>query len=164
MSIHALHSKASIKGHPIHPMLVGFPIALYTIGVVSMIVYAFHPDPFWYRGAMTLLFLGVGIALLAAIFGLIDLFAGIPPQEKAARNTGVIHFGLNMVTTILFAGAALSLYARWRQAGEGPLSFGLPLVLGIVGLVLTFAAGAYGWKLVQTHHVGIEDSEDPGAR
>lgn len=159
MTVHALHSKASIKGHPIHPMLVGFPIALYTIGVASLIAYAIQRDLFWYRGAMTLLFLGLGIALVAAVFGLVDLFFGVPREERATRNTGFIHLGLNVVTTLLFAGAAFSLYAEWRTrgAGELELAFELPLVLGIIALALTFAAGAYGWKLVQTHHVGIED-------
>jgi len=164
MTVHALHSKASIKGHPIHAMIVGFPIALYTTGVASLIVYAVQRDPFWYRGAMTLLFLGVGLALLAAVFGLVDLL-GVPRAERATRNTGVIHLGLNVLTTLLFAGAALSLYAEWRTwrdaADPGALSFGLPLAVGAVALVLLFAAGAFGWKLVQTHHVGIEDPGEP---
>jgi uncharacterized membrane protein len=161
MTIQALHSKASIKGHPIHPMLVGFPIALYTTGVAALVMYAIQGDLFWYRGAMTLLFVGVGTALLAAIFGLVDLF-GIPREEKAARNTGVVHFALNLVTLVLFAGAAFSLYAEWNRAGAGPLAFGLPLILGAVGLALMIGAGALGWKLVQTHHVGIEDpGENP---
>lgn len=159
MSIHALHSKATIKGHPIHPMLVGFPIALYTTGVASLVMYAVQRDLFWYRGAMLLLFIGVGIALLAAIFGLVDLFLGVPREERATRHTGVIHLGLNVATTALFAGAAFSLYARWRQLGSagGALAFGLPLVVGLVGLALMIAAGFFGWKLVQTHHVGISD-------
>jgi uncharacterized membrane protein len=157
MTVHGLPAKASIKGHPIHPMLVGFPIALYTTGVASLITYAVQGDLFWYRGAMILLFLGVGMALLAAIFGLVDLFAGIPREEKAARKTGTAHLGLNLLTTVLFAGAALSLYSQWRAHGTGEPSFGLPLVIGLVGLAVMIVAGVLGWKMVQTHHVGIED-------
>ena len=162
MTVQALHSKASIKGRPIHPVLVGFPIALYTIGVASLIAYAIQRDLFWYRGAMVLLFLGVGIALFASIFGLVD-FLGVPREERATRSTGLVHLALNAATIILFAGAALSLYVEWRQrpAGELELAFGLPLVIGLVGLVLTFVGGAFGWKLVQTHHVGIEDLGEP---
>ena len=40
-------------------MLVGFPIALYTTGVVSLIMYAVQRDLFWYRGSMLLLVAGV---------------------------------------------------------------------------------------------------------
>ena len=98
-----------------------------------------------------------GIALLAAIFGLVDLFLGVPREERATRNTGIIHLGLNVATTVLFAGAAFSLYAQWRSADAGELAYGLPLVVGLVGLALMIAAGFFGWKLVQTHHVGIED-------
>ncbi|MDB4963494.1 MAG: Rieske (2Fe-2S) oxidoreductase [Myxococcales bacterium] len=162
MTIRALHSKATIKGHPIHPMLVGFPIALYTSGVVSLVVYAIARDVFWYRAAMTLLFAGVAMAVLSAIFGTIDLFLGVPRKEKATRSTGVIHLGLNVASLVLFTGAALSLLGESRgdvTPGVAPddLSFGLPLTIGVIGLLLTGAAGAYGWKLVQTHHVGIAD-------
>lgn len=164
MSIHPLHSKATIKGHPIHPMLVGFPIALYTTGVAALVMYAVQRDPFWYRGSMLLLFAGVGIALLASIFGLVDLFLGVPRHERATRTTGMIHLGLNVATTVLFAGAAFSLYAQWHKVDAGELAFGLPLVVGVVGLALMVAAGSFGWKLVQTHHVGIADSAGAAPR
>lgn len=100
MTVQVLHSKASIEGHPIHPMLVGFPIALYTSGLGSLAVYAALHDLFWYRAAMTLWFGGVAMAVLAAIFGIIDLFIGIPREERATRKTGVKHFSLNVLTTI----------------------------------------------------------------
>jgi uncharacterized membrane protein len=160
MSVHALHSKASIKGHPIHPMLVGFPIALYTAGLAAVIAYAVVRDPFWYRAGMVSWFVGSGIAALAAVFGAIDLVS-IPRRETAARKTGIAHMGINLLTTALFAGSAFVLLSGWmspRDATELPHR--LPLVLGAIGFVLTGVAGALGWRLVQTHHVGIEDTAE----
>ena len=155
---HPHYSKASIAGHPIHAMLVGFPIAFYTGGVVSVLAYAGTLDTFWYRAAMVLLFAGVVGAGVAAVFGAIDLFAGIP-RDTPAKRTGYIHAGLNVASLVLFLGAALSLWQGWRSHyyADDLLPYGLPLVLGIVGVCTTVAAGFYGWKLVQTHHVGVDE-------
>lgn len=153
----AHYSKATIAGHPIHPMLVGFPIAFYTAGLVSLIVYATIGSKVWYEAAMGLWFAGAGFAALAAVFGTIDLLAGIP-RGSEARKTGVKHFALNVITLLLFTGAALGLYQEWRfPSGTGGLSVALPLEMGIAGFALTIGAGALGWKLVQTHHVGIDE-------
>jgi uncharacterized membrane protein len=160
MTTHALYSKATIAGHPIHAMIVGFPIAFYTGGVAALVAYAATGDPFWYRGSMVLLLSGVAIAALAAVFGVIDLFAGVP-RESPARRTGVKHFGLNMLTTVLFAGAGAMLYTRW--IGRSDIDFRVPLAIGVVALALLLVAGALGWKLVQTHHVGVamDEEENP---
>jgi uncharacterized membrane protein len=156
---HVHYAKATIFGHPIHPMLVGFPIALYTVGLVTLIVYAVGGELFWYRVAMYAWIAGAAIAVLAAVFGMIDLFAGVP-RESRARRTGTKHFALNVLTTILFAAGGLMLYARWYQPVQPPsiaLEIVLPLILGSIGMLLTIIAGALGWKLVQTHHVGVEE-------
>lgn len=164
MAIHALHAKATIKGHPIHPMIVGFPIALYTTGFASLVAYAFLRDSFWYRAAMTAWFVGVGLAALAAVFGTLDLLLGVPREERATRKTGYKHFGLNILTTILFAVAAVMLLGSWRAIGyygDAGLPFVLPLLIAAVALALVMVAGSLGWKLVQTHHVGIEEPPEP---
>jgi uncharacterized membrane protein len=161
MTIHPLHTKAAIKGHPIHAMLVGFPIALYTTGLVSLIVYAVVRDPFWFRAAMTMWFGGVGLAGLAAIFGFLDLFLGVPRTEKATRKTGVRHMGLNVLSLVLFTACAFMLLDGWQRAFDiRTMDVGLPIAIGSVGLALTGAAGFLGWKLVQTHHVGISDTSE----
>lgn len=158
MTAHAHYSKASIGGHPIHPMLVGFPIAFYTAGVAGLLVYARTHDLFWYRGSMIAMFVGVAMALLAAVFGFVDLFFGVP-RDTAARRTGVKHFIINVVTVALFAGAAVMLYGGWRDQA---FAYTVPLILGILGLGMTVVAGVLGWKLVQTHHVGIDEHADSG--
>jgi uncharacterized membrane protein len=154
---HAHYSKITIAGHPIHPMIVGFPVAFYTAGVVTLIVYGLSGSGYWLQTSVYLLIAGVITALVAAIVGLLDLFIGVPAQTPA-RKTGVAHMGLNLLGTILFAGTAAMLWYRWRTQVEPAIT--LPLVLGLVALGSTVAAGSLGWKLVQTHHVGV----DEGAR
>lgn len=161
MTVHGLHPKVTIKGHPIHAMIVGFPIALYTAGFVSLIVYAALRDPFWFRAAMTMWFAGVCLAALAAVFGLLDLFLGVPREEKAARKTGVRHMGLNVLSLVLFTAGAFMLLDTWNRAFDvAKMQVVFPLTIGAVGLVLTAGAGLLGWKLVQTHHIGVEESPE----
>jgi uncharacterized membrane protein len=162
MTIQAIHSKAAIKGHPIHAMLVGFPIALYTAGLVSLIVYSAVRDPFWFRAAMTMWFAGVGMAALAAIFGAVDLFAGVPREETATRRTGLKHMAFNVLALVLFTAGAFMLLDTWQRAFDvATMDTVFPITIGAVGLLLTAAAGFQGWKLVQTHHVGVEDASEP---
>jgi uncharacterized membrane protein len=163
-AVMAHYSRATIKGHPIHAMLVGFPIAFYTSGVGSLIGYAVTRTPFWYEAAMYLLFAGVATAIVAAVFGAIDLFAGIP-RDTRARSTGIKHMGLNVASLILFAGAASMLASRWVTdpvANPGThLDYGAALVVSLVGIVLTIAAGSLGGRLVYKHHVGMSESPTP---
>lgn len=157
---HAQYSKVTVGGHPVHPMIVGFPIAFYTAGVVSLIVYAAGSTTFWLQAAVYLLFAGVVMAGLAAVAGMVDLFAGIP-RDTPARKTGIAHMGLNLLSVVLFAGAAVMTWYRMRT--EVAPGVALPIVLGVIALGATIGAGSLGWKLVQTHHVGIDESvhEEP---
>ncbi len=157
MSGHPSYVKAKIGGHPIHPMIVSFPIAFYTVGLVALIVYAATRDAFWYRAAMILWFTGAASAVVAGVFGAIDLFLGIPSRTRA-YGIGAMHFGANVAAMCLFAGAAFMMYGDWhaRPPSSPLLRIDPPLVLGFVGLALTLAAGALGYTLVQTEHVGVD--------
>ena len=97
-SHHPHYAKASIAGHPIHAMLVGFPIAFYTGGVASIIAYAGTSDVFWYRIAMVLLFAGVIGALVAAVFGFGGIAAGATEIAKVLFFIFVVVF---LVTLLL---------------------------------------------------------------
>src|SRR5262249_26362635 len=96
-----MYTKARIAGHPIHPMLVAFPIALYVSTVVALLAHAGTHDPFWYRVALWTNLVGVVMAAVAAIPGLIDLLS-IPARSRA-RATGLRHAGFNVLALVLFA-------------------------------------------------------------
>jgi uncharacterized membrane protein len=158
-------SKASIAGHPIHPMLIAFPVALYTATVVTLLAFVGTADPFWYRAALYANIAGVVMAAVAVIPGLIDLIS--LPRDSRARATGIRHAAFNVLALVLFVISAVLLY---RNAGNDlalrtrtyDLDVTAPLALSILGLLSTLAAGWLGWTLVQTHHVGIKPSPEAG--
>lgn len=149
-----MYTKARIAKHPIHPMLIPFPIALYTSTVIALIVHAATGDPFWYRAAMWTNIAGVVMAAIAAIPGFVDLFMAVP-AKSGARETGLRHAGFNVIALAFFIASGIVIIRNYT--GGGNLADGAPLVLSILGVLSTVAAGWFGWTLTQTHHVGVEE-------
>jgi uncharacterized membrane protein len=157
-----MYSKARIGGHPIHPMLIAFPVALYVATVATLIAHVATGDSFWYRVAMWSNISGVVMAAVAAVPGLIDLLH--LPRHSRARATGLRHAAFNVLALVLFAISAVILIRNAGgtlniASGRYELEVATPLALSILGVVSTLAAGWLGWTLVQTHHVGIKPSQ-----
>lgn len=145
-----MRSNVTLFGHPIHPMLIAFPVAFYTATVGCLIMFAIVGDPFWARAAE----LSNGIALIAAtaaaLPGVLDYFTVVPRHGKA-RRTARIHAGANVLALVLFAVC----YALLATRGDGWLEGSL--VLSSIGLASTLLAGFHGWSLVQDHHIGVHE-------
>ncbi|HMG23267.1 MAG TPA: DUF2231 domain-containing protein, partial [Kofleriaceae bacterium] len=77
-----MDSKARIAGHPLHPMLVAFPLAFYTATVAALLAYLGTREAFWYRFAMVANVSGIATAVIASIPGAIDLLA-LPRGSRA---------------------------------------------------------------------------------
>ncbi|MFI6689245.1 DUF2231 domain-containing protein [Streptomyces sp. NPDC050485] len=146
-----MYSKVTIAGHPVHPMLVGYPVAGYTGTLVGFAVYAANGQQFWLNFAIALNIAGVGTALLAALPGLVDWAFGIP-RTSGAKTVGLVHAGLNVAALALFA-ISLGLYAsHW----DGPAMSATPgLALAAAGVAVTIGASFLGSMLMQDYHVGI---------
>jgi uncharacterized membrane protein len=153
-----MYSKARIAGHPIHPILVAFPIAFYTATVATLLAYVGTLEAFWYRVAMIANMAGIVTALIAVVPGAIDLFS--LPAGSRARATGLKHAGFNLAATALFGVTALVIYRGWthRMMVDGGYQFDatIPLAMSVVAWVSMVIAGSLGWTLVQTYHVGIK--------
>jgi uncharacterized membrane protein len=155
-----MYTKARIAGHPIHPMLVAFPIALYVATVAALLVHVGTHDPFWYRVALYSNIGGVVMALVAVVPGFIDLVTAVPKRTRA-RVTGIRHAAFNVLALVLFAISAYMLYRNagsnlTPEAGTYGLDTTAPLLLSVLGVLSTLVAGWLGWAMVQTHHVGIK--------
>jgi uncharacterized membrane protein len=152
-----MSSKARVAGHPIHPMLVAFPLAFYTATVVTLLVYIGTREAFWYRFAMVASLAGIATAVIAAIPGAIDLRS--LPRGSRSRKAGLQHAGLNLLATGLFAVTALVLYQTWIDRtminGEYIFDATVPLALAVVAWLAMVIAGSLGWTLVQTDRVGV---------
>ena len=147
-----MKSKITILGHPIHPMLIAFPITFYFVTFFGYCFYNTLHDAFWFRVAYAANIVGVASAVVAAIPGFLDWLLAIPNRD-AAKFTGLYHMILNLLALGFFGVNA------WAQAGQWfsviPNASGaIPLSLG--GVLCTLGAGFLGWNLVQKHHIGID--------
>jgi uncharacterized membrane protein len=151
-----MYSKVKIAGHPVHPMLVAFPVAFYTATLVCYIVHSSNNNPFWFKVAVVANIAGVVMAALAAIPGFID-WLNIPADSRA-KKTGLFHLLSNVLALVCFGITALTEYKKWNDINP---TQGLAIPITALGLVLTLAAGFLGWTLVQKHHVGVDVTPPP---
>ncbi len=151
-----MQSKLKIFGHPVHPMLVAFPIAFYAATFAAYIAYQVTADIFWFRVGFVANVAGVVMAVIAAIPGLIDWAKAIP-NDSQAKQTGLIHMVLNTLSLLVFAVAAVINYNKWYESLP---NLGSTLLLTGLGVISTLAAGFYGWTLVQKYHVGVDFAPD----
>lgn len=151
-----MYSKVKIFGHPLHPMLVSFPIAFYTSALVAFLAYGIKGNLFLFRLGYTANAAGVVMALVAAVPGFIDWYFGIPGDSRPKRD-GLIHMSFNVTALVLFGA---NLYINGGQWNVVEPVLGGSIVLPVLGLLCTLGAGYFGWTLVQRHHVGVELSPE----
>lgn len=146
-----MYSKVKILGHPIHPMLVAYPIALYTATLVAYIIYAANKDPFYFKAAVAANIAGVVMAAIAALPGFIDWAMGIPSGTQA-KSHGLTHMLLNVTALVLFLINAIIHTGNWKNpSGEAS-----GIILALLGVLCTVGAGYFGWTMIQTDHVGVQ--------
>jgi uncharacterized membrane protein len=148
----AMYSKTTVFGHPIHPVLVMFPIAFYTATLVSYIVYSATNLPFCFQLGVVANIAGVATAALAALPGFVDWNWGLPGGHPA-KAIGLVHMGLHVAALGVFGANAVIQTLQWNDVAPTP---GLAIVLSAIGFVLTGVGGYLGAELVQRHHVGID--------
>ena len=150
-------SPASIGGHPIHPMIIPFPIALWVFSLVADVVYLWRGNPVWKDWiAFYTLLAGTIMAAVAAVPGLIDWLSLKEPKVVKIANW---HARLNVIALLVFAG---SLYLRTNSGAQltGD-SHTIPLLLSVFGVLLISISGWLGGELVFKHGVAVE--KEPGA-
>ena len=151
-----MYSKLKLFGHPIHLMLVAYPIALYTATLVAFIIAAARGDMFWFRVAVVANIGGVIMAAVTALPGFVDWAMGIP-NDSPAKGRGLRHMLLNVIALVVFIINAAVHASQWYSAHPDQ-AWGI--VLSVVGVLCTVAAGFFGWTMIQTDHVGIELSPE----
>ena len=144
-------STAQIGGHPIHPMLIPFPIVCFIGTFLTDIVYTRNHEPGWATASHWLLTIGLIMAALAAVAGLAD-FLG---DDRIRRLGDALKHMLANVTAVVLE--LVNLILRLRDPGFID-STGIYLS-GIVVLILIYS----GWKggdLVFRHGVAVRDSSN----
>jgi uncharacterized membrane protein len=144
-------SRASIGGHPIHPMLIPFPIGLLVFSFVADLIYLWRGNPIWkdYIAFYTMLG-GIIGAAAAAIPGLID-WATL--TERATVRVANWHARVNVVTLLIFIA---NFYLRTSSGAAWIAGMPmLPVVLSVVGVIGLAVAGWLGGQLVFAHGVAV---------
>ena len=144
------HSTASIAGHPIHPMLIPFPIAFFVSTFLADLAFWQTGDEFWATAGMWLLGAGLVMAALAAIVGLIDVLG---EARIRALNDAWLHAGGNVIAVLI---ELYNFYLRYEQGSAAIIPTGAALS-GLVVLILLFT-GWKGWNLVYRYGVGVADA------
>src|ERR1043166_9006374 len=138
-------STAKIAGHPLHPMLVPFPIAFFVATLGADLMYRSNGDDFWFRMSEWLLGAGVVMALLAALMGFIDVLG-----EAAIRALGIAwaHLLGNLLAVLV---EAFNWYRRYDMGPDAVLPTGL--YLSIAAVLILLVTGWLGWEMVYRHRV-----------
>jgi uncharacterized membrane protein len=144
-----VESRAKLLGHPIHPMLIVFPLGLLAMAVIFDLLAIGMGEGYWSEISFWMIAAGVVTGLLAAPFGAIDWFA--IPSGTRAKRIGALHGIGNVVVVLMFA-------ISWLMRRDAP---GAPeaaaLALSFAGGVLALVTGWLGGELVDRLAVGVDE-------
>lgn len=147
-----MRTPASIAGHPIHPMLITFPIGLLVFSLICDLISLWSANvETWATVAFYTMVGGFIGALAAAIPGAIDLLSLIDPRIK---KIALLHMSLNLVAVTLYA---VNIWLRMNSAENR----GTPLLLSIVAVAILAVSGWLGAEMVHKHGVGVETGSGP---
>jgi uncharacterized membrane protein len=142
-------STAVIAGHPIHAMLVPFPIVCFTLALVTDIAYWQTSYLMWQEFSAWLLLVGLAFGVLAAVFGAVDFLAR---REVRDRGPAWPHAIGNAIVLILaFANNLVHAGDGWTAV----VPYGL--ILSALTVLVMFVTAWLGASLVHVHGVGVRN-------
>ena len=144
-----MESKVKFAGHPVHPMLIVFPLGLLATAVIFDIIFLVSGNPQWTVVAYYMIGAGIIGGLAAAVFGWLDWIA--IPAGTRARRIGLWHGVGNVIVLGLFV---LSWVLR-RGTPEMPPTGAI--VAGLTGAVIALVTGWLGGELVDRLGVGVDE-------
>lgn len=144
-----MQTRLRIAGHPIHPALVHFPVALWPTSLLGDVVGLWGGDPLWWQLSFWCLALGLIAALPAIAAGLLD-YASLP-NDHPALGTANAHLLIMSGATTVFL---VSLLVRAGPAAAPPPSSMVALSFSLVGMALLLVGAWLGGALVYRHGVG----------
>jgi uncharacterized membrane protein len=144
-----MESKAKLFGHPIHQMLIVFPLGLLATSFLFDIVYLVTENGRFADISFWMIASGLIGGLVAGVFGLID-WTAIPSGTRAKR-IGALHGIGNVLVTGLFA---VSWMIRYDLPGDPGIG---AIVLSGLAVMLALVTGWLGGELVDRLSVGVDE-------
>ncbi|MEX2599389.1 MAG: DUF2231 domain-containing protein [Dehalococcoidia bacterium] len=145
-----MESNLKVLGHPLHPMLIVFPLGLFVTAFAFDIVYLITGDSLWAEMAYWLIAGGVVGGVLASAAGWVDWFA--IPSGTRAKKIGFIHGAANGSVLVLFI---VSWF--WRQQAAAITDpDAMAIILAGVAVAIAGVGGWLGGELVDRMGVGVD--------
>lgn len=150
-----MEARAKLLGHPIHQMLIAFPLGVLGMSLFFDLIAISTDRPALLQASYYMIAAGIVAGLLAAIFGLID-FLSIPSGTRAKR-IGLLHGVGNVIVVALFA-------VSWWLRRPSPNAPGnLPIIVSAVAVGIALVTGWLGGELVDRLSIGVDDGAHPNA-
>ena len=144
-----MESRAKLFGHPIHQMLIVFPLGLLATALVFDVVQLVSGNGFWSELSYWMIAAGVISGLIAAPFGLVDWLA--IPWRTRAKRIGAVHGAGNVVVIALYG-------LSWLMRTGNPAVPEIPaLAMSFLGGGLALITGWLGGELVDRLAVGVDE-------
>lgn len=144
-------STVAIAGHPIHPMLVPFPVACFTLALLTDIAYWQTSNLMWLHFSEWLLFVGLVIGVFAAVAGAVDVLAS---AEIRAQRPAWPHAIGNVIVLVL---AFINNLVHSGDGWSAVVPYGL--ILSALTVLLLLVTGWLGGSMVYRHAVGVRNRE-----
>ena len=142
-------STAQVLGHPVHPMLIPFPIAFLVSTFVCDLIYWLTGNTAWSVATLYLLGAALVMAAFAAVAGFTDFFGEHRIRQLSAAWH---HMTGNLIAVVL---SIWNWYRRYDAGDAAVLPIGILISLTVV-LILLYT-GWRGWEMVYKHKVAVAD-------
>jgi uncharacterized membrane protein len=139
-------SAVALAGHPIHAMMVHFPIALVFATLGVDVFYWWTGDPFWFRVGLWAIGFAFFTGVVAGLVGTVELLLVSQIRRRLQSWTHAV-VAMNLLAII-----GVNWGLRLTQP-EAVLPHGL--LLSVLGAIFTGLAGWHGGKLIFHHGVGV---------
>jgi uncharacterized membrane protein len=140
-------STVAIAGHPLHPLLVTFPIAFLTAVLATDLAYWFTGDAFWARASVWLIGAGIVTGIIAALTGMMDF---LKIDRVRQHSAGWFHMVGNVAVLAL---SLINLGLRWGNSTGAILPTGI--IISLIVATLLGLTGWYGAELIYRHKVAV---------
>lgn len=140
-------STAKLFGHPLHPMLVPFPITCFIGALATDLAYLWSANIMWSNFSIWLITVGLLMGGLAALTGIVD-YAG-DKRVRAARPA-TPHMIINLSVFVI---EIFNAFVHSRDGWTSVVPTGL--TLSVVSVLLLGVSAWLGGSLVYKHRVGV---------
>jgi uncharacterized membrane protein len=140
-----VQGKANFRGHPLHLILISFPVAFWTGALFTDAVGGLRNDAFWFRMSVVLIAMGTVVAVLASICGYVD-YRTVRMTRKA-RSVATGHLFWSLGATAIFA---LAYFTRANAPRSVP-----GIGLTVFGALVLLVGGYLGSELANRFRIGV---------